>query len=102
MLCLQENAGREVERRGRAHSPHIHREQGVHLQVEEGQWNERQNIPFAYFLTRPAAHLQIEEVQWNEWQNIPFAYLTRCSHDFNHVAGLERLLQLFTFFSWFC
>ena len=71
MLCLQENTGGEVERRGRAHSPHIHREQGVHLQVEEGQWNERQNIPFAYFLTWPAAHLQIEEVQWNEWQNIP-------------------------------
>ena len=69
MMCLQENAGGEVERWGRAHSPHIHREQGVHLQVEEGQWNEWQNIPFAYLLTWPAAHLQIEG-QWNEWQNV--------------------------------
>ena len=40
-----------------------------HLQIEEVQWNEWQNIPFAYLLTWPAAHLQIEG-QWNEWQNV--------------------------------
>ena len=64
------------------------------------EWTAEHTLCLFTYLTSCSPTNWRSSVEWVAEYTL--TYLTRCSHVFNHVAGLERFLQLFTFFSWFC